>query len=81
MSDEYANIPERTISSITRYVEERVPTGGFLRAVLSNDLMGAMSKADLHNQQALPAICKYIYNRVPSGCWGSENIVNDWLKK
>ena len=81
MNSEYANIPEMTLDALTRYVEKRIPTGGFLRAVLTNDLMGAMAKADIANQEALPSICKYVYNRVPSGCWGNEEIVDSWLKR
>ena len=79
--NEYDVIPKRTIESLDRYVNHRIATGGFLRAVLSNDLFGAMSRADLDNQLALSAITKYIYNRLPSGCWGSKEIVDNYLKK
>ena len=77
---QYAIIPELTQGALTRYVENRIPTGGFLEAVLRNDLFGAMAKADTSNQIALPAICMYIYNEMPGDCWGSADIINEWLR-
>jgi hypothetical protein len=72
-------IPQHTKESLDRYVEHRIPTGGFLRAVLTNDLFGAVSRADQYNVVAIPDIVKYIYNQLPAGCWGSEEIVDRWL--
>lgn len=66
--------------SLDRYTKDRIPTGGFLTAVLENDLMGAMGRADHINRQRLPEICKYIYNELPSGIWGSREKVQNHLK-
>ena len=72
-------IPMDTKDQIDRYVEQRRPVGGFLGAVLSNDLVGAMGKADDHNRAALFDIVGYCYNGIPSDCWGSPKAVNAWL--
>ena len=72
---------ELTKASIDRYVEHRIPTGGFLEAVLSNDLMGAVGRADAGNLRDLHEICSYVYNRIPSGCWGSPEKVRAWLNR
>ncbi|MFW6015283.1 MAG: hypothetical protein ACOCRK_02530 [bacterium] len=72
-------IPEGIKNSLDRYVNERVPVGGFLQAVLSNDLMGAMGKADEQNREALHSICSYVYNNIPLACWGSKEKVKKWL--
>jgi hypothetical protein len=53
--------------------------GDFLRAVLSNDLMGAVGRADDDNLRALPAIASYIYNELPGNCHGSREIVSAWI--
>lgn len=63
------------------YVEDRCPTGGFLRAVLSNDLTEACARADQRNQRQLHEIVTYIYNNLPMICWGSPEKVNAWLAK
>ena len=72
-------IPSYTKKSIDRYVQDRIPTGGFLHAVLSNDLFKAFEKADDNNRTALFNICAYIYSQTPSACWGSPQIVKNWL--
>lgn len=66
-------------ATLNRYVKDKIPTGGFLEAVLSNDLVGAVSRADSDNLQRIPEIVKYIYNNLPSGCWGDSETVTKWL--
>jgi len=36
-------VPEHTIGSIDRYIDQRIEPGGFLRAVLENNLKEAMA--------------------------------------
>jgi len=72
-------IEPRFKESIDRYVEHHRRTGGFLRAVLSNDLTAAISCADEQAIDNLPHIVAYLWNEVPSGCWGSREKVRDWL--
>ena len=74
------DIPEHTKDALERYLEDRYLPGGFLTAVLSNDLFGAIGRADAENAVALPYICQFIYNRFPAGSWGSEKIVFAFLE-
>ncbi len=76
---EYDIIPEVTLGALDRYLNHRIATGDFLRAVLSDNLFDAMARADLNNRRALHAICMYIYNELPCGCWGNEGKVDRWL--
>jgi len=78
---EYDVIPETTMGALERYVQDHISTGGFLYSVLTNDLMGAMAKADYANQLALSAICKFVYNRMPIDAWGSDEKIRAWLKR
>ncbi len=55
------------------------PPGGFLRAVLENDLAGAFGRADDDNRRAMHDIVCYVYNELPSQCWGSPAKVAAWL--
>ena len=73
-------IPQHTREALDRYVNHKIPTGGFLLAVLSNDLFGAIGQADRENRAALADICEYIYNELPSNCWGSKDIVWKWVE-
>ena len=65
--------------SLERYVKYGVPTGGFLQAVLENDLCGAFSRADEENRRDLFGIVSCVYNELPSECWGSPERVRTWL--
>jgi len=65
--------------SLDKYANERVPPGGFLQAVLENNLMEAMGRADEFNRVALFNICKYVYNNLPVDCHGSPEKVKRWL--
>ena len=70
---------EEIKATLGRYVKDKIPTGGFLEAVLSNDLVGAVGRADSENIQRIPEIVKYIYNNLPSNCWGDTETVTKWL--
>jgi hypothetical protein len=69
-----------TKDTIDRYVKEGIPTGDFLYAVLSNDLMEAFGRADEDNRRDLFEICQYIYNETPAICHGSKERINEWIK-
>jgi len=72
-------IPSSTLKSIQWYVEKHIPVGGFLRAVFENNLFEAFGHADEQNRRAMFEIVKYIYNTVPTGCYGSPEKVQRWL--
>jgi len=73
-------ITQHTQAALDRYVNHRILPGGFLTAVLSNDLFGAVGRADKENLAALGDIVKYVYNELPSGCWGSKDIMWRWVE-
>ncbi len=72
-------VPQHAKEALDRYVEDHIPPGGFLLAVLSNDLSGAVGRADSINREHLSDIVKYCYNKIPSSCWGSPEAVDRWL--
>jgi hypothetical protein len=67
------------IESLDRYMNEKIPCGGFLNAVLENDLFEAMGKADARNRVTIFLICRYIYNNLPAQSFGSKELVAEWL--
>lgn len=70
---EYEIIPQLTRDSIMRYVEHGVQPGGFLTAVLCNDLYNATGRADRENLAALPAIVRWFANNRPE-LYGAANM-------
>lgn len=68
-------------SSLNRYAKERIPTGSFLMAVLKNNLVEAICRADDDNRKDILEIVQYVYNELPGNCWGSPEIVKKWLSK
>ena len=78
---DYSMIPQHTRDALRRWVFTACPPGGFLTAMLSNDLMGAVGKADGENIKCIPQIAMFIYNRVPANCQGSVERMGKWREE
>jgi len=74
-------IPEHMRSVMKRYIEERIPPGDFLEAVLANDLFGAVRRADEINRAALHRYPLWLYNHAPPLCYGTREKVQKWLNE
>ena len=72
-------IPEHMIGGLARYIEDHIPPGDFLREMLSNNLHEALGRADDKNMWMLPVYSAYLYNHVPSRCFGSKEKYEKWL--
>jgi hypothetical protein len=68
------------MDTLVRYINDGVPTGSFLQAVLSNDLMDAMGRADIESRMDLFEISQFVYNKMPSASWGSRKRVDEWIR-
>ena len=66
--------------TLQRYVIHGIQPGDFMFAVLSNDFMGAVGRADSFNKHNLYEWASVIYNDVPSQCHGSRELVTAWIK-
>ena len=71
-------VPTHIHGGIWRYVVEGILPGDFLRAVLDNNLTRAFGCADDRNTEHMHDIVKFMYNEVPSMCWGTPKRVDDW---
>ena len=78
---DYTTIPTSTQTALENYITNRWGPGGFLTAVLENDLCGAFGRADSHNLAELANIVRFIYNRIPAEAWGSRDKVSKWLAR
>ena len=74
-----AQIPPYMMAALNAYIDEGVPVGRFLQAVIGNNLKDAVSRADDTNINLLPAYIVYLYNEAPSLCWGTPGSYQAWL--
>ena len=72
------NIPDHTRGALERYITHGIIPGDFLISVLTNDLMGAISRADHDNSQCLRDIAAWIYMRAPGHCWGDIDAIREY---
>lgn len=64
--------------ALENYLMYGFQPGGFLTAVLANDLFMAVGRADHWNQDNLTRIVKEIQYKVPPQAYGSYAAVEDW---
>ncbi len=76
---EYLAIRADVLESLERYALRGIPPGSFLMAILENDLMEAIGRADADNLKTLKAIVTFVYMELPSSCWKSPERVNAWI--
>lgn len=74
-------VPVHLRDGLRRYVDERVETGAFLRAVLENDLKEAVTRGDTDSMEGLTCVVGYLFNQAPESCWGSKEAVKKWLRE
>lgn len=72
-------VPPHMWSGISKYLIHGYPTGQFLQALLSNDLMEAFSRADDINIANMHRWCQFLYCFAPIGSYGSGENVSAWL--
>ncbi len=72
-------LPRHMVEAITNYVVLGRPVGDFLYAVLSNNLMEAVGRADDLNIKKLREWVQFLYFAAPSKCWGSPEAIKAWM--
>ncbi len=75
------DLPIHMKGGITNYLVHGISPGGFLYALLSNDLKGAAGRADNQNCGMLKEWVMFICNYMPSASQGSPEHVKEWLAK
>lgn len=76
-----ARLPDHMKQEARAYVDRGRSPGGFLRAVLSNDLMMAFSRADDANERHMKQWTMWLYNDIPSAAWGDAEAVEAWVEQ
>ncbi len=78
-TEEYKDkVPSHLLQALVHWGQKECFTGDFLAAVLSNDLMGAIGRADEQSLAAIRHITMFVYNELPRDCHGSKARVKQW---
>lgn len=77
----YPNVPSHTAEALANYWIHGYEPGSFLMSMLMGDLYAAAARADHWNKDALGHIAQMIADVGPTGSWGSEYAVRDWIAK
>lgn len=75
----YDMLPFHMQDGARLYIEEGIPPGDFMMAVLSNDLKEAFGRADETNRVAMFDWASWLYNECPMQANGSPEKVAAWL--
>lgn len=76
-----SHVNEPLHEGIMHWVVYGIEPGDFLRAVLRNDMMDAMGRADDINRHRMFELCTFLYNGMPAGSYGSRERYAAWKKK
>lgn len=76
--ERYYDLPEDTQEALDNYVKYG-HCGHFILAVVENNLIQAYNRADADNVAHMQDIVRYVYNKMPSDCWGSKDKVEKWI--
>lgn len=73
-------IPEHMVMGVRLYLQYGVPPGGFLNALLTNNLVSSFAHADDVNLRCMKQWATWLYAHCPMNARGSQKIVDNWIK-
>ena len=74
-------VPSHLIGGLVRYIVQGILPGETLQAVLANDLMDAMGRADEQTAAGMKAVCLFLFNHAPNGCFGGRDFILEWNRR
>lgn len=72
------DVDANNAGALANWIVHGIPGGGFLHAVLTNDLTEAFSRADMTSRASLFNIVQFLYNAAPRDCWQTTENVANW---
>jgi len=81
--DEFTRLklPGHMWDGVERYLTRGIIPGDFLVAVFESNLAGAAHHADHYNQSLLYVWACFMFNAMPTACWGNPDKVQAWKKR
>jgi len=71
-------VAEHTGTALENYLIHGMAPGGFLLAVLKNNLYDAVSRADSVNSVSLSNIVRWIHSYAPMESYGNSEMIKHW---
>ena len=78
---DYERCPESVREQLRMYIEEGRPVGGFIRAVIENDLRLAVLFADAINGSLIIGIVQWLHHEAPADCLWSPKEYMAWMAR
>lgn len=73
--------PEPSRESLLDYLRHGIPPGSFLLAVLTNDLLEAVRRADDRNKPLIAEYVVFLWAYAPWNAWTSPELVRAWIDR
>lgn len=74
-------LPEYMWQGVEDYLMRGWEPGGFLTAVITNDLKGAFSRADMTNEHLIKEWVQFMYWHMPAISQGDRESMEFWMNK
>ena len=74
-------LPHHMQDGMKDYIEKGYQPGGFLSALLCNNLRQTFERADSINRERIFSFIQFLYSYAPSDCWGSEEKFDKWVER
>ncbi len=75
----YEIIDEKVLDGLCRYAVDGIRPGGFLSAMLENNLSETLRRADFETFAVLRELMTFVHQELPASCWGSPTKVAAWI--
>lgn len=72
-------VPVHLREGLARYVVSGTEPGGFIQAVLQNDLKVAIVRGDKDSRAGITELVMWLIAEAPERCWGSPERYHDWI--
>jgi len=80
VSIRYDILPKHLRAGMQLYIEQGIPPGSFLTAVICDRLVEAFNRADEWSAAGLRDVALFMYDQAPEPCWGSEAKMDAWIQ-
>lgn len=70
---------DSAIDTLKLYRDHGIEPGSGTRALLENDLFGALRRSDPYRQKILGDIARWMDRNLPGDSYGSREKVNNWI--
>ncbi len=75
-----SKIPSHFIAGLERYLAFGIHPGGFMRAILSNDLVDVINRADADALSCLRPLSLLVFDCIDTRAWGTRQRVDEWME-